>query len=112
MTSVRSDLSAALNDAGYTVGFESTTGNAWQVRASKGANTITIVRQTDAPELTDDLWILCRHDDPIDYSSAEVLVSIIERFKCIEYFTICEQSSHLYAGVKGARDAENCPRNL
>ncbi len=105
-------LRDALVEAGYVHDFESATGGAWRVNALKGAGVITIASQPDAPKLSDDIWVLCRHDDPIEYDSAEDLVNIVARFKCIEYFTICEQNSHLYAGVKGARDAENCPRNL
>ncbi len=99
MSSLTSDLCAALIDAGYAHDFESVTGGAWQVHAFKGAGVITIASQPDAPELSDDCWVLCRHDDPIEYDSAEDLVKIIARFKSIDCFTICEQNRHLYGCV-------------
>lgn len=96
---MRSALQVALIEAGYAHDFESVPGTTWRVRAVKDVNAFTIVSLTKAPESSDDIWVLCRHDDPIEYDSAGDLVNIVARFKSIEKFAICEQNRHLYACV-------------
>lgn len=99
MSTMQCALRDALVEAGYVHDFESATGGAWRVNAFKGAGVITIASQPDAPKLSDDMWVLCRNNDPIEYDSAEDLVKIVARFKSIEKFAICEQNRHLYGCV-------------